>query len=81
MAHIGYYKDMDELLTTEQAAQLLGKPHRTVGGYIERGLLPIARRVTDNLFLLSRADVEKLAANLPKRGRPRKATPNPDATA
>lgn len=72
MAHIGYYMGMEDLLTTAQAAALLGKPHRTVGGYIARGELPIARRVTDRLFLVHRADVEKLAANLPQRGRPRK---------
>jgi len=34
-----------ELLTTAEAARLLGKAHRTVRGYITPGQLPIVRRV------------------------------------
>lgn len=59
---------MDELLTTKQAAELLGKDHRTVRGYVARGVLPIARRVTDRTFLVSRADVEWIKAHPPKSG-------------
>lgn len=62
---------MDELLTTEEAARLLGKAHRTVRGYITRGLLPVARKPNARLVLVSRAEVERLKRNLsllgPKR--------------
>jgi excisionase family DNA binding protein len=67
---------MDDLLTTDEAARLLGKAPRTVRGYIERGLLPVARRVNPRLVLVRRADVERLGAAPPRSG-PRRV---PDTT-
>lgn len=66
---------MDEVLTTHEAADLMGKAHSTVRGYVRRDLLPVARRPTDRLTLVWRSDVEKLIANPPKPGpKPSKST-------
>ena len=59
---------MDELITTAEAARLLGRNPRTVRGYIERGLLPVARQINPRLLLVRRADVERLVANPPRPG-------------
>ena len=59
---------MDDFLTTAEAAELLGVAHRTVRGYITRGLLPTARRVNNRLILVRRADVERLKAAPPRSG-------------
>ena len=72
---------MDELLTTEEAARLLGKAHRTVRGYITRGLLPVARKPNARLVLVSRADVERLKRNLPPTNRRTPTDTPPDHTA
>ncbi len=63
---------MDDLLTTEEAAKLLGKAHRTVRGYISRGMLPIARKPNARLVLVSRAEVERLKDALSTIGPKRK---------
>ncbi len=68
---------MDELLTTEEAARLLGKAHRTVRGYITRGLLPVARKPNARLVLVSRAEVERLKRNLPPAHRSAPADTSP----
>jgi excisionase family DNA binding protein len=59
---------MDELLTTAEAAALLGVAHRTVRGYLTMGLLPVARRVNNRLILVRRAEVERLKASPPRSG-------------
>ena len=64
---------MDDLLTTAEAARLLGKSQRTVRGYIERGLLPVARRINPRLVLVRRADVARIGAAPPRSGSRRRA--------
>ena len=56
---------MDDLLATAEAAHLLGKSQRTVRGYIERGPLPVARRIN---------------APRPRAGAPNAGAPAPDDT-
>ncbi len=51
---------MDDLLTTREAARLLGKAPRTIRGYITSGRLPVARQVNPRLVLVRRGDVERL---------------------
>jgi len=65
---------VDDLLSTREAAQLLGVAPRTVRGYLARGLLPVARRVNARLVLVRRADVARLGAHPPRPG-PRPARP------
>lgn len=72
---------MDELLTTAEAARLMGKPHSTVRGYVRRDILAVARRPSPRLTLVRRSDVERLIANPPKPGPKPRATTAPDATA
>lgn len=60
---------MGELLTSDEAARLLGKAHRTVRGYITRGQLPIARRVNARFHLVSRAEVARWPRPPPPRRR------------
>jgi len=67
-----YYVAMETLLTTGEAAKILGVSHSTVRGYIRRGVLPVARRVTNRLLLVDRTEVERIKANPPQVGRPRK---------
>ena len=73
MMVVGTSTTMDDLLTTEEAARLLGKAHRTVRGYISRGILPVARKPNARLVLVNRADVERLSGNLPTLGPKRKS--------
>ena len=55
-------------MTTKEAAAYLGMDHRTVRGWIQRGILPIARRITPRLTLVSRTEIEKLKATPPRSG-------------
>jgi hypothetical protein len=61
--------DPDELLTTTQAAAIIGRGERQVREYAERGLLP-GRLLSPRTWVFRRADVE--AFDPPKMGRPKK---------
>jgi len=60
--------DTRHLLMPKQAAAILGVNHRTVRGYVQRGLLPVAERINARLIRVARADVDRLKANPPRPG-------------
>lgn len=54
----------DELLTSPQAAALLGKSHRTIHRLAESGGIPVAQKLPgpNGAYLFKRSDVEALLA-------------------
>ncbi len=62
-------RDDQTLLTSDEAAQLLGVSGQTVRRYITAGRLEVVRKV-GKARLVHRSDVEALER--PRRGRPRK---------
>src|SRR4051794_41787435 len=59
---------MNELLTTKDAADRLGLSVRGVQALIAKGVLPGERMGRD--YLVRAADVERVKASRPRRGRP-----------
>lgn len=55
--------DNNDLISTTEAAKLLNKDPRTVLRYVEKGVLPVAHRITAyrGARLYHRSDVEALA--------------------
>ena len=69
-----------EMMTTNEAAALLGMTRQGVRALIVRGALP-ARRIGARLYVLRRAEVEayrQTRVGKPKRGRPSRR-PQPPA--
>lgn len=64
MTHDGRVPQRDELLTSTQAGQILGKSGRTVVRMADKGdIKPAGKLPGDNgAYLFKRADVERLAA-------------------
>lgn len=62
-----------DLLTTAQAATVLGLSRRRVAQLIERGLLPAQKYGRD--YLIRREDLARVQQR-PGPGRPRKTPPN-----
>lgn len=55
---------MAELITTTEAAGILGKSQRTTARYVKDGLIPFKRQVGRGMYLLDRAQVERVARQL-----------------
>ena len=58
----------EELITSSQAAVILGKSARTVARLAQLGDLPVAAQLAagNGVYLFRRADVEKIAAERAK---------------
>lgn len=70
--------DTEDEMTVAEAAELLGCSVQHVRWYYRKGHLP-GRRIGNLVLMFPRADVEKLAANKPKKtGRPPKGEPVPE---
>jgi len=74
----------DDLMTTPEAARLLGVSVQRIHDLLRAGVLPVAMRIPNRVLLL-RADVEQLArersANPPRAGRPKGSPNRPKAVA
>lgn len=68
MTHDERVSNSDELLTSTQSGQILGKSGRTVVRMVERGhLTPAGKLPGDNgAYLFRRRDIERLAAKREK---------------